>query len=273
MCNYFVHSLDHVVPFDDFLTRLLQVYDTPSISTSTCDKINDQNKRLVRGNRMEESKLVRLHHMLSKLRPGGKKGGLGFASVGGRTGDKRPDGLPNNGLYSMFVRQGEGGYHHKHWDDDEEAEADVKTTKQEKKKKKKKEERSVKSREGEGKSEELLKQEKKRLKKEKKAQRAAADACASVPVESEKVSRRKTRKRKLEHIETKVARVQDEKEKIVSDVDEVVPKRKSKKDKKKRHEKVAHETLIEESVTDTAISNHKQEKKHKKKKKKITHSV
>ena len=57
---------------------------------------------------MEDAKLQRLHDTLAMLRPKGRTGGLGRGSYG--VTKKKDDGLPDNALYSHFVRQGQGNF-------------------------------------------------------------------------------------------------------------------------------------------------------------------
>ena len=89
---------------------------------------------------MEEEKLQRLHDTLAKLAPRGKSGGLGLNAFS-KQGQKRDPTLPNNALYSYFVRAGSGGgqYHKRKFEEKGEADEEPeKTTKNKKKSKKKK---------------------------------------------------------------------------------------------------------------------------------------
>ncbi|CCI44206.1 unnamed protein product [Albugo candida] len=88
---------------------------------------------------MEDEKLVQLHDVLSRLRPGGRKGGLGYSNLAvgnGKSG--RTDGLPDNGLYSMFVREGHNAHLHQRFGDDGDDNASPKKGKKKKKEKKRK---------------------------------------------------------------------------------------------------------------------------------------
>ena len=61
---------------------------------------------------MEEKKQQELHDMLAKLAPKGKMGGLGYNALSNMVKVK-DDTLPNNPLYTRFVRKGSclGQYH------------------------------------------------------------------------------------------------------------------------------------------------------------------
>mmetsp|Transcript_22802 Transcript_22802/g.45839 ORF Transcript_22802/g.45839 Transcript_22802/m.45839 type:complete len:359 (+) Transcript_22802:38-1114(+) len=92
---------------------------------------------------MEAEKLQRLHDTLSKLAPRGKVGGLGFNSITKQAKTKDPT-LPNNVLYSYFVRAGSatGQYHKRTFDeanDDDDGKSSKKSKKDKKDKKNKKE--------------------------------------------------------------------------------------------------------------------------------------
>ncbi len=93
---------------------------------------------------MEDEKLQRLHDTLSKLAPRGKVGGLGFTSFA-KQAKGRDSTLPNNPLYSHFVRagHGEGQYHKRKFgdgkDDDKDSDEDEEGMKTSESKKEKKE--------------------------------------------------------------------------------------------------------------------------------------
>ena len=79
---------------------------------------------------METEKLQRLYDTLEKLRPKGKYGGLGKGGMFAAGSGKRPLDvtLPNNPLYSNFVRP--GAFHKRTFEDDDE-DANVNETKEE----------------------------------------------------------------------------------------------------------------------------------------------
>lgn len=59
---------------------------------------------------MEDAKLQALHDTIMKLVPRGKSGGLGMNSFAKQAGTKRDPSLPDNALYSYFVRAGDGAH-------------------------------------------------------------------------------------------------------------------------------------------------------------------
>ena len=122
---------------------------------------------------MEAEKLQRLHDTLSKLAPRGKVGGLGFSKVK-HTGATRDQTLPQNALYSNFVRAGSGlGLYHKRTFEEVDKNDDDTGSSDKKKKKKKK---ATKEDEGdEEKSSSKSKDKKKKSKKQEAADEAEAD--------------------------------------------------------------------------------------------------
>ena len=81
---------------------------------------------------MELEKQQRLHDTLAKLAPKGKYGGLGSGGMGFAR-KKRADSLPDNPLYSNFVRAGTG--HKRSFEDAEDGKSEEKPSKKSKSKK------------------------------------------------------------------------------------------------------------------------------------------
>mmetsp|Transcript_5399 Transcript_5399/g.11339 ORF Transcript_5399/g.11339 Transcript_5399/m.11339 type:complete len:209 (+) Transcript_5399:68-694(+) len=89
---------------------------------------------------MDDDEMQRLHDTLAMLKPKGRTGGLGRGGVG--VVKKADDGLPNNALYSHFVRAGALDLHHKKFDD-----AEVSNSDEKKERKRKKEARKAEKKE------------------------------------------------------------------------------------------------------------------------------
>ncbi|TDH66819.1 hypothetical protein CCR75_002416 [Bremia lactucae] len=212
---------------------------------------------------MEEEKLVRLHDMLSKLRPGGKKGGLGFASNRGKKGTKRSDGLPNNGLYSMFVRQGEGTYQHKHWTNGMETDAEEEEIEKSVKKAKKEKKRKTKAKKVDDSKSDKEKKRRKKETRDKKKTTAEVDEHAKVEAEPKKVFKKKSKKRRYEIVKSEGNAAEIESETTDVNVDRVS---KPKKDKKRKKQKLVDDFTVEaRSTDDNCAQTHKRVKKFKKK--------
>jgi hypothetical protein len=72
---------------------------------------------------MEDEKLQKLHDTLAMLRPKGRTGGLGRGGLG--VSKVKGDGLPDNALYSRFVREGQGNFSKvKKFEDDDDKDKD-----------------------------------------------------------------------------------------------------------------------------------------------------
>lgn len=153
---------------------------------------------------MNDEKLARYHETLSMLRPKGRSGGLGLGSFG--TMKKGDDGLPNNALYSRFVKEGAGSYQHKKF---EEEVADVDEEDDPPKKKSKKSKKELKKVD----EDKEIASSKKEKVKERKTKSSESDTESKVEVsklkkskavfeEEEVSSTKKKRKRPVQPVES-----------------------------------------------------------------------